>query len=218
VTSLPQDASLLLPGHADAFHVLPADPSGETYHVLEQGTGSHIQILNMDEALPGFDIQHGHELAAGQLPQYRVVQSTSQPVVAAPDVEQELHVVTSGDAVDLMDDGCQQYEVVSTGGEQLAAGQRFQIVTDADGVQQIQVVMDAEEDLLSTDYQVVSLPQEMHGYDEEYQLVQGIVPSVGSQEVIIDCGDTAQDETEACGTEAAESTLLLLAVSPDEAQ
>ena len=232
VTSLPQDASLLLPGHADAFHVLPADPSGETYHVLEQGTGSHIQILNMDEALPGFDIQHGHELAAGQLPQYRVVQSTSQPVVAAPDVEQELHVVTSGDAVDLMDDGCQQYEVVSTGGEQLAAGQRFQIVTDADGVQQIQVVMDAE-DLLSTDYQVVSLPHEMHGYDEEYQLVQGIVPSVGSQEVIIDCGDTAQDETEtdeqvvyavgpteteACGTEAAESTLLLLAVSPDEAQ
>ena len=73
----------------------------------------------------------------------------------------------------------------------------------------------------------------MHGYDEEYQLVQGIVPSVGSQEVIIDCGDTAQDEAEtgeqvvyavgptepeAGGPGAAESTLLLLAVSPDEAQ
>ena len=67
--------------------------------------------------------------------------------------------------------------------------------------------------------------------------MQGIVPSVGSQEVIIDCGDTAQDEAEAeaeteeqvvyavgptepeaGGPGAAESTLLLLAVSPDEAQ
>ena len=246
VALLPGDAGLVLPGNPDGFRVHPTDQTRQTYHVLEQGNESHIQILSMDETLPTFDVPQGHELATNQLQQYRVIQSTSQfehSVVTAPDAEQELHVVTSGDASDLVDDSGQQYEVVSTGGSQLAAGQRFQIVTDADGVQQIQVVMDAESELLGAegDYQVVNIPQDMQEYDQEaggditseYQLVQGVVPSIASQEVIIDCGDTVQDrtedgdqvvyavgqsESEAAGKEAGEATLLLLTVSPDDVQ
>ena len=193
LASLRQDAGLVLsraPG--SAFQMLQADSPQQTYHILQ-----------MDEALPAFDDQQGQKLNMDQLQQFQFVPSTSQfeqRVVTAPDVEQELHVVTSDDAPDRIHDAGspQQYEVVTADGSQLAAGQQFQIVTDADGVQQIQVVMTAESELLNPegDYQVVDMPEAMRrGYDQvanEYQLVQGIE----SQEVVIDGQDSVLDHSE----------------------
>ena len=226
LASLQQDPGLVLSAPGSAFQMLQADSPQQTYHILQ-----------MDEALPAFDDQQGHKVNVDQLQQFQFVPSTSQfeqRVFTAPDVEQELHVVTTDDTPDHDTGSPQECAVVTADGSQLAAGQQFQIVTDADGVQQIQVVMTEESDLLNPDYQVVNMPEEIQpGYDQvdnEYQLVQGIE----SQEVIIDGQDSALDhtedvvidqvvytvgqaESESSGSRECESTLVL-GVSPEEAQ